>query len=962
MKKFSILYLLSILWGGVISPAYAQDKFLPKYLREGNQTFLKFTRYTSPNGWITFRQDTVAIRPETFFQQFNSALGLSPLHEFRVVKDETDDKKFRHRRYQLYFKNIKVEGVEYMLHDLNNRLESANGRIVEDLVIDIANPIQEQVALLAALADQKLTLASFKDLSLIPKGELIIAATNQDFVKENFRLCYAFNIVLPGSPESYRIFVDATLGTIFRRLPLFANCSGERKNLDFLRVTPDLPGTGHTIITGAKAPLVTATFLPNYSRYLNGQSSLTFETQQVGSANQLSILNTQLNTRSDVRNTYTWADNPEVQNSSLAWGNNASNATTAHWLTQRMYQYYRDRYSYNGYDGNGTYPRVLVDLRVDNFAQWDNTQNAIRFGTINGRSLVTMDVVGHEYTHAVTQYTAGLAYAGESGAINESISDIFGTVLERATLPNWNWTLGEDAQTVRSMSYPPQYGQPENYANLSPINPPCTGGSGGNDFCGVHTNSGIMNKWFYALAAAIPFDDAAYLVHYTQRYFLTSNSNYRDVRDATWQVAANLYGTCSTVQARVAQSWRLVGLSIDDCPATCQFSLSPITASNATCNQTLTLSVNCLGGAQACDQNITYYWSGPANAQFSSNGSTVTTTAPATGGTYTYNVTGVKGQCQSNANPISVNVSCSGGNGCAQRAISVVAPTPNQTLTASSFPFYFDIRTQVCDPQGVNQVQYNINGNWAGYVEVPDNNSSQPYTLTAARWAALTSSNGAFKINQPGTYTIQPRLFSNGGGYLDASPIQITVVQGGGGNPPQPGGLAFGTPVMNCSSGQLTITTTGGNGSPVEFRAAGLQDWNTNNVFNVPTYQRNGTTFTIQARQSGSEINPPLTYTTSCPGYRFAAIDAEETEASGLLIAPNPTHGQFTVRFQLVGKQVATLSVVNLQGQSVWQREVVGTGQPQMETVELSRETAGQYVVRLKAANGLKVGKLLLLR
>ena len=76
----------------------------------------------------------------------------------------------------------------------------------------------------------------------------------------------------------------------------------------------------------------------------------------------------------------------------------------------------------------------------------------------------------------------------------------------------------------------------------------------------------------------------------------------------------------------------------------------------------------------------------------------------------------------------------------------------------------------------------------------------------------------------------------------------------------------------------------------------------------------------------------------------------------------NYTVVQSTVRFRLVSKQVATLLVVNLQRQSVWQREVVGTGQLQTKTVELTRETTGQYVVRLKGANGLKTGKLLLVR
>ena len=59
-------------------------------------------------------------------------------------------------------------------------------------------------------------------------------------------------------------------------------------------------------------------------------------------------------------------------------------------------------------------------------------------------SLATLDIVGHEYTHGVVQFTAGLS-GGEASTLNEGIADIFGTALERSLLADWNWTLAEDA-------------------------------------------------------------------------------------------------------------------------------------------------------------------------------------------------------------------------------------------------------------------------------------------------------------------------------------------------------------------------------------------------------------------------------------------------------------------------------------------------------------------------------------
>ncbi|TAE30613.1 MAG: hypothetical protein EAZ91_09780 [Cytophagales bacterium] len=153
MKNILVFYLIGMLWGGASLSAHAQGKYKPKYLREQNKAFLKLTRFTTDHGLILFRQDTSGVNPETFFDQFSTTLGLNKHYRFKAEKDETDDKQLRHRRYQLFFKNIPVEGVEYLLHSKGNRMESANGRIVEDLDLDVDKPMKEKDALEFALAD-----------------------------------------------------------------------------------------------------------------------------------------------------------------------------------------------------------------------------------------------------------------------------------------------------------------------------------------------------------------------------------------------------------------------------------------------------------------------------------------------------------------------------------------------------------------------------------------------------------------------------------------------------------------------------------------------------------------------------------------------------------------------------------------------------------------------------------------
>ncbi|MCY7356109.1 MAG: T9SS type A sorting domain-containing protein [Rudanella sp.] len=171
-------------------------------------------------------------------------------------------------------------------------------------------------------------------------------------------------------------------------------------------------------------------------------------------------------------------------------------------------------------------------------------------------------------------------------------------------------------------------------------------------------------------------------------------------------------------------------------------------------------------------------------------------------------------------------------------------------------------------------------------------------------------------------------------------------------------GLAISSAALNCGNGVVTLTMTGLNGNPVEYQAPGLQAWNTNPLV-IPTWQRNNTSFTFYARQSGNN-EASIGYTSSCAGYRMAT-STEET-AEGLWVSPNPTSGNVVARFTLNEGQRATLSVVNLSGQSLHSRAVVGTGKAQDETLDLSQQASGLYVVRLQTAVGVKTAKVILQR
>ena len=133
--------------------------------------------------------------------------------------------------------------------------------------------------------------------------------------------------------------------------------------------------------------------------------------------------------------------------------------------------------------------------RKYNNAYWNGTQMA--YGDGDGTSFIEfsgdLDVVGHELSHGVTEATSNLIYQNESGALNEAFSDIMGTAIEFSA-GSGNWTIGEDitpgTNGLRNMANPGEDGDPSHYLDRY---------IGTGDNGGVHTNSGIINHWFYLL-------------------------------------------------------------------------------------------------------------------------------------------------------------------------------------------------------------------------------------------------------------------------------------------------------------------------------------------------------------------------------------------------------------------------------------------------------------------------------
>ncbi|MGI9105892.1 MAG: M4 family metallopeptidase [Pyrinomonadaceae bacterium] len=199
---------------------------------------------------------------------------------------------------------------------------------------------------------------------------------------------------------------------------------------------------------------------------------------------------------------------------------------------------------------------------------------------VASRPWVSIDIVAHEWSHGVTEKTAGLYNAQEAGAANESFSDIFGTMVEflgNNHISPPDYLIGEDFGTpLRSLANPPAYGGRDHYNNrLYPgYCTPVSGGFSGNDNCGVHRNNGIQNKAFYLLAegGTHPYSgvqvtgigrDAASRIFFralTLHLPGIPNATLHDARLATVNAAFALYGYRSANHDATSRAWDAVGV------------------------------------------------------------------------------------------------------------------------------------------------------------------------------------------------------------------------------------------------------------------------------------------------------------------------------------------------------------------------------------------------------------------
>lgn len=231
----------------------------------------------------------------------------------------------------------------------------------------------------------------------------------------------------------------------------------------------------------------------------------------------------------------------------------ADSVSAAYWLAQ-TYDYYLDRHNRNSIDGNkGTIMGIVRLGRNFQNAFWLDEQQLMVFG--DGDTYAgSLDVIAHEMTHGVTANSARLVYQGQSGAINEAMSDIFGEMTEARTNGSNDWIIGSQLHTkIRSMSNPAAFGDPAKMSQFLKTS---------SDNGGVHSNSGIINRAFYLLAeglsGAVGKRDAERIFYRALTEHLTKDSQFIDARIAAITLANELFGAGSTQSQKTAEAFDAV--------------------------------------------------------------------------------------------------------------------------------------------------------------------------------------------------------------------------------------------------------------------------------------------------------------------------------------------------------------------------------------------------------------------
>ncbi len=579
MVKIKTLFVASILIGGNL---VAQKNQLSDFVKKN----------TTKN-FISYKTNS-AITANDLVKNYKADLGLSSNDVLEEMSKENDKVGFVNYKYQQNYNGVEVYGAQYLVHEKNQQLVSSNGKLVFGITSNSTASLLENNAIQKAISHvnaQKYMWESNGAEQLLKQMKNDVSATYYPTAKlvyydryftqvgSNYRLAYVVEVYAKNPVSKQDVFIDAQTGEVIHSYNKIH--------------TAEVTGTATTKYSGVQSIQTDST------------AATSFRLREYNRGGGIETYNMLEGTSYAAAVDFTDTDNN--------WNNvNAQQdevAADAHWAAEMTYDYFLSEHGRDSYDNMGT--KLLSYVHYDaSYANafWDGSR--MSYGDGDGSSftaLTSLDIGGHEIAHGVTEFSAGLVYQDESGALNESFSDIFGTAIEFFADPaNGDWLVGEDIDLVgnglRSMIDPNSDGDPDTYfgTNWAPL--------GGADNGGVHSNSGVQNHWFYLLSeggtgtndngdafnvTGLGIDIAAAIAYRNLTVYLTQSSEYIDARNGAIQAARDLYGNCSNEVVQTSKAWAAVGVgfAIEDNDLTLLAIESPTTACGLTSSETVTIKI-----------------------------------------------------------------------------------------------------------------------------------------------------------------------------------------------------------------------------------------------------------------------------------------------------------------------------------------------------------------------------------
>ena len=492
-------------------------------------------------------------QPAFSLASLKTDLGLDANADLVLYSTESDKLGFTHYRFHQTYLGIPIENSMYIVHVKNGKITGVTGEIVTQFASDMTSKkeqsVQPEIAKTVAINFVHAKRYAWEDQDMEtdlkahtgnpnatyqPKSELVWFSDGDNINPSKLELAYKVEIYSLEPRAKTQYFVSTSSGQIL----------GKKERL----MHSDVTGTANTLYSGTQtihSDLVSSTYyLRDYSR---GNGIVTKNAATSGY--------------------------PVFTNTSANWSltTPTRNALDIHWGFEMTYDYYKNKFGRNGLNGSGLQiVGYTNDPNTTDNAYWDGS--AMWFGKRSGSNngVTGIDVIGHELTHGVTQYTCNLNYSNEPGAMNESLSDIMGKSVQFVAKPtDINWVLSNDmGWSIRSFSNPNAYSQPDTYKGTSWY-------SGTADNGGVHYNSGVGNFMFYLLVnggsgtndkgsaysvSGIGLDKADQIIYRSQTVYLVSTSNYAAWRTACINAATDLYGASSAELAAVQNAFYAVGI------------------------------------------------------------------------------------------------------------------------------------------------------------------------------------------------------------------------------------------------------------------------------------------------------------------------------------------------------------------------------------------------------------------